>query len=50
VVGFALGADAMMGGKIFAGVEEACGESERCLQCDLEICLVQEKRAAEAGG
>ena len=40
----------------FAEVELGCdpeqvtAEARRCLQCDLEICLAQEKRAAEAGG
>ena len=40
----------------FAEVELGCdpeqvtAEAHRCLQCDLEICLAQEKRAAEAGG
>jgi NADPH-dependent glutamate synthase beta subunit-like oxidoreductase len=40
----------------FAEVELGCdsvqvtAEARRCLQCDLEICLAQKKRAAEAGG
>ncbi len=39
----------------FAEVELGCdpeqvtAEVHRCLQCDLEICLAQEKRAAEVG-
>jgi hypothetical protein len=39
----------------FAEVELGCdpeqvtAEVRRCLQCDLEICLAQEKRAAEVG-
>ena len=40
----------------FAEVELGCdpeqvtAEARRCLQCDLEICLAQEKRAVEEGG
>jgi len=30
--------------------EQATAEAMRCLQCDLEICLAREKRAAEEGG
>jgi hypothetical protein len=29
---------------------QIAAEARRCLQCDLEICLAQEKRAVEAGG
>jgi hypothetical protein len=30
--------------------EQVAAEARRCLQCDLEICLAQEKRAAETAG
>jgi hypothetical protein len=40
----------------FDEVELSCDEQQisaevnRCLQCDLEICLALEKRTSEAGG